>query len=319
MNILTIAFHVLVFPGLLFCVVLGLLLTGISRKLVARMQNRVGPPLLQPWYDFLKCCGKETIIPRHAKRQIFLAAPVVGFAALISAALFIPVMNYTAFSTGADLVVILYLLTMASVAMIVGAAASGSPFAGVGLSREMVAMISYELPFVLVLLAVGRAVGGETLLGCTFSLSAILDWQIANGPILFKWSMIPAALAMLFVIPCEIGMHPFDVAEAETELCEGTLAEYSGAPLGLFRLGTCVKVYLMTALFCALFLGGLSTGIAVLDIVIVALLCLVVTFVTISVPHAVCARFKVEQVFKFYWTVVAALAAVSLILVWLGL
>ena len=319
MNILTIAFHVLVFPGLLFCVVLGLLLTGISRKLVARMQNRVGPPLLQPWYDFLKCCGKETIIPRHAKRQIFLAAPVVGFAALISAALFIPVMNYTAFSTGADLVVILYLLTMASVAMIVGAAASGSTFAGVGLSREMVAMISYELPFVLVLLAVGRAVGGETLLGCTFSLSAILDWQIANGPILFKWSMIPAALAMLFVIPCEIGMHPFDVAEAETELCEGTLAEYSGAPLGLFRLGTCVKVYLMTALFCALFLGGLSTGIAVLDIVIVALLCLVVTFVTISVPHAVCARFKVEQVFKFYWTVVAALAAVSLILVWLGL
>ena len=319
MNVLSVAFHVLIFPGLLFCVVLGVLLSGISRKLVARMQNRVGPPVLQPWYDFLKCCGKETIIPRHAKRQIFLAAPVVGFAALISAALFIPVMNYTAFSTGADLVVILYLLTLASVAMMVGAAASGSPFAGVGLSREMVAMISYELPFVLVILAVGRVVGGESLLGCTFSLSAIMNWQAANGPLLFKWSMIPAALAMLFVIPCEIGMHPFDVAEAETEICEGTLAEYSGPPLGLFRLSTSVKVYLMTALFCALFLGGLSTGILVLDIVIVALLCLVVTFVTITVPHAVCARFKVEQVFKFYWTVVAALAAISLILVWLGL
>ncbi len=319
MNVLTVAFHVLVFPGLLFCVVLGVLLSGISRKLVARMQNRVGPPVLQPWYDFLKCCGKETIIPRHAKRQIFLSAPVVGFAALISAALFIPVMNYTAFSTGADLVVILYLLTLASVAMMVGAAASGSPFAGVGLSREMVAMISYELPFVLVMLAVGRVVGGESLFGCTFSLTAIMNWQAANGPLLFKWSMIPAALAMLFVIPCEIGMHPFDVAEAETEICEGTLAEYSGPPLGLFRLSTCVKVYLMTALFCSLFLGGLSTGIMVLDIVIVALLCLVVTFITITVPHAVCARFKVEQVFKFYWTVVAALAAVSLILVWLGL
>ena len=319
MNILMTAFHVLVFPGLLFCVVLGILLAGINRKLVARMQNRVGPPLLQPWYDFLKCCGKETIIPRHAKRQIFLAAPVVGFAALITATMFIPVMNYTAFSTGADLVVILYLLTLAGVAMIVGAAASGSPFAGVGLSREMVAMISYELPFVLVILAVGRVAGSESALGCTFSLGAILDWQIANGPMLFKWSMIPAALAMLFVIPCEIGMHPFDVAEAETEICEGTLAEYSGAPLGVFRLSTCVKMYLMTALFCALFLGGLSTGILVLDIVIVAALCLVITFITMSVPHAVCARFKVEQVFKFYWTVVSALAAISLILVWLGL
>lgn len=319
MNILIIAFHVLVFPGLLFCVVLGVLLAGINRKLVARMQNRVGPPLLQPWYDFLKCCGKETIIPRHAKRQIFLAAPVVGFAALISAALFIPVMNYSAFSAGADLVVILYLLTLASVAMIVGAAASGSPFAGVGLSREMVAMISYELPFVLVILAVGRVAGGESVLGCTFSLSAIMDWQIANGPMLFKLSMIPAALAMLFVIPCEIGMHPFDVAEAETEICEGTLAEYSGAALGVFRLSTCIKMYLMTALFCALFLGGLSTGIVVLDILIVAVLCLVITFITMTIPHAVCARFKVEQVFKFYWTIVAGLAAISLILVWLGL
>ena len=312
-------FHVLVFPGLLFCIVLGVLLTGIIRKLVARMQNRVGPPILQPWYDFLKCCGKETIIPRHAKRPIFLAAPVVGFAALISAALFIPVMNYSAFSTGADLVVILYLLTMTSVAMIVGAAASGSPFAGVGLSREMVAMISYELPFVLVLLAVGTVAGEGTILNCTFSLDIIKNWQIANGPMLFKWSMIPAALAMLFVIPCEVGAHPFDVAEAETEICEGTLAEYSGAPLGVFRLTHTVKAWVMTLLFCALFLGGLSTGILVLDIVIVAALCLVVGFITMAVPHAICARFKVEQVFKFYWTVVAGLALISLILVWLGL
>ncbi len=318
-DLLWTAFHVLVFPGLLFCVVLGVLLAGIDRKLVARMQNRVGPPLLQPWYDFLKCCGKETIVPRHAKRWLFLAAPVAGFAALITVSLFLPVMNYAAFSTGADLVVILYLLTLAGVAMIVGAAASGSPFAGVGLSREMVAMISYELPFVLVILAVGRVAGGDGPLGCTFSLGAIMDWQAANGPMLFKWSMIPAAIAMLFVIPCEVGMHPFDIAEAETEICEGTLAEYSGPPLALFRLSHCVRIYLMTALFCALFLGGLSTGVLVLDILIAAVLCLVVTFVTMSVPHAVCARFKVEQVFKFYWTVVAGLAAVSLILVWIGL
>lgn len=318
-DLLWTAFHVLVFPGLLFCVVLGVLLAGIDRKLVARMQNRVGPPLLQPWYDFLKCCGKETIVPRHAKRWLFLAAPVAGFAALITVSLFLPVMNYAAFSTGADLVVILYLLTLAGVAMIVGAAASGSPFAGVGLSREMVAMISYELPFVLVILAVGRVAGGDGPLGCTFSLGAIMDWQAANGPMLFKWSMIPAAIAMLFVIPCEVGMHPFDIAEAETEICEGTLAEYSGPPLALFRLSHCVKIYLMTALFCVLFLGGLSTGVLVLDILIVAVLCLAVTFVTMTVPHAVCARFKVEQVFKFYWTVVAGLAALSLILVWIGL
>ena len=318
-ELLMLIFHVLVFPGALFCIVIGFLLAGIDRKLVARMQNRKGPSLLQPVYDVLKCCGKETIVPRHARRGLFLGAPVVGFAALVTTALFIPVMSYSAFSTGADLVVILYLLTLTSVTMMVGAAASGSPFAGVGLSREMVAMISYELPFVLVLLAVGKVAGDGSLLGCTFSLEAIMNWQAANGPMLFKWSMIPAAIAMLMVIPCEIGMHPFDVAEAETEICEGMLAEYSGPPLAVFKLSHCIKMYVMTALFCALFLGGLSTGIVILDIIIVLVLCTVVTFVTMTVPHAVCARFKVEQVFKFYWTVVAGLAAISAILVWFGL
>lgn len=319
--LLTNLFYVLIFPGLLFCVLMGVLLSGLDRVWVARMQRRVGPPLLQPWYDFLKCCGKETIVPRHAKKAVYFAAPVVGFVALITITLFLPVVNgRPAFSGTADLVVILYLLTLVSVCMIVGASASGSPFAGVGLSREMVSMISYELPFVLVILAVSRAVlSTDGDLALTFSLQAIADYQAANGPLIAHWSLIPAAIAMLFVIPCEVGMHPFDIAEAETEICEGTLAEYSGPPLAVFRLTHMVKMYIMTALFCVLFLGGLSTGIVVLDVVIFILFCVILTFITMSLPHAACARFKVEQVFKFYWTVVAGLAVVSLILVWLGL
>ena len=314
-------FHVLIFPGLLFCVVMGVLLSGLDRIWVARMQRRVGPPLLQSWYDFLKCCGKETIVPRHAKKAIYFAAPVVGFAALISISLFLPIAGgKPAYSGTADLVVILYLLTLVSVCTIVGASASGSPFAGVGLSREMVAMISYELPFVLVILAVSRAIlaPGDSL-NSIFSLQAIAEYQAANGPLITRWALIPAAIAMLFVIPCEVGMHPFDVAEAETEICEGTLAEYSGPPLAVFRLTHMVKMFIMTALFCVLFLGGITTGIAVLDVIIFVLFCLILTFLTMSLPHGACARFKVEQVFKFYWTVVAGLAALSLILVWLGL
>jgi NADH-quinone oxidoreductase subunit H len=318
-ELLMLIFHVLVFPGALFCIVIGCLLAGIDRKLVARMQNRKGPPLLQPVYDVLKCCGKETIVPRHARRGLFLGAPVVGFAALITTALFIPVMRYTAFSTGADLVVILYLLTLTSVTMMVGAAASGSPFAGVGLSREMVAMISYELPFVLVLLAVGKVAGDGSLLGCTFSLQAIMEWQAANGSMLFKWSMIPAALAMLMVIPCEIGMHPFDVAEAETEICEGMLAEYSGAPLGVYKLSHAIKMLTLTSLFVALFLGGIGTGIVIVDALILFAVCVVLTAVCISLVHAITARLKIEQIFKYYWTVVSGLALISLVLAWYGL
>ena len=317
--------QLLIFPGLLFCVVFGVLMAGIDRKLVARMQRRVGPPILQPWYDFVKCCAKETIIPRCAKKAIFIGAPYLGLACLIVIALFIPVGSYgSAFTAGADLVVILYLLTIAGVTLIIGASSTGSPYAGVGLSREMVAMISYELPFVLVLLAVGRVAGADSGLGCTFSLSTIAAYQAANGPLIAHWALIPAAIAMLLVIPCEVGSHPFDIAEAETEICEGALTEYSGHPLGVFRLSHYVKMYIMTALFCAMFLGGITVGLAgtvgvVVDVLIFLVLCGVVSFICMTLPHAVCARLRVEQVFKFYWTVVAGLAALSLVMVWAGL
>ena len=317
--------QLLIFPGLLFCVVFGVLMAGIDRKLVARMQRRVGPPILQPWYDFVKCCAKETIIPRCAKKAIFIGAPYLGLACLIVIALFIPVGSFgSAFTAGADLVVILYLLTIAGVTLIIGASSTGSPYAGVGLSREMVAMISYELPFVLVLLAVGRVAGADSGLGCTFSLSTIAAYQAANGPLIAHWALIPAAIAMLLVIPCEVGARPFDIAEAETEICEGALAEYSGHPLGVFRLSHYVKMYIMTALFCAMFLGGITVGLAgtvgvVVDVLIFLVLCGVVSFICMTLPHAVCARLRVEQVFKFYWTVVAGLAALSLVMVWAGL
>ena len=312
MEILFAILRILFFPGLLFVAVGGLLLSGIDRKVLSRMQRRVSPPIVQPFYDFFKLMGKETIIPHHANRTVYLWAPVVGMVSLAVTMLFIPICGFSAFSGTADLLVVLYLLTIPAVCLIVGGSASGSPFAGVGISREMVAMMSYELPLVLVLLSVARQVG-------SLSLQDIAAYQAANGCLLFHWSMIPAALALLLVIPAEAGCHPFDVAEAETEICEGPLAEYSGAPLGVFKLNHAMKLFVLTALFCALFLGGITSGIAPVDVLIVFALCAVVMIVCVTLLHGICARLRVEQVFKFYWTVVTGLALVSLILAWFGL
>ena len=162
-TILTNAWSVLVFPGLLFAVVVGLLLAGIDRKILARMQKRKGPPILQPTYDFFKLMGKETIIPHAANRKAFLIAPVLGFVSLVVLMLFIPVFGYSPFSTNGDLIIVLYLLTIPAGALIVGGSASGSPYAGIGISREMVTMMAYELPLVVVLLTVAKKVGGESL------------------------------------------------------------------------------------------------------------------------------------------------------------
>jgi len=308
--------YILIFPGFLFCFVIGMLLCGIDRKIVARMQKRVGPPVLQPFYDFFKLCGKETIIPAAASKTTFLAAPLVGLAALVVLQLFIPIHGFSAFSGMADIIVILYLLLIPAMAAMLGGAASGSPYAGIGLSREMVTIIACELPLVMVLLAVGKVVGGDAV---TFSFSKIANYQIANGSLITHASLIPAAIAMLLIIPGETGNHPSDTAEAETEICEGLLAEYSGAPLAVYKLTHCVKVLTLTSFFAALFLGGIGTGIVVVDALILVAICIVLTIVSISFVHAITARLKIEQVFKFYWTIVTGLALISLVLAWYGL
>ena len=140
-----------------------------------------------------------------------------------------------------------------------------------------------------------------------------------HGSLITKISMLPAAVAMLLIIPGETGNHPFDAAEAETEICEGLLAEYSGAPLGVYKLSHAIKMLTLTSLFVALFLGGLGTGIVALDGIILFLLCVVLTAVSISFVHAITARLKIEQIFKFYWTLVTGLALISLVLAWYGL
>ena len=178
-------------------------------------------------------------------------------------------------------------------------------------------MLGYELPLVMVLLTVAKKVGGTSM---TFALEEIAAWQIEYGCLLFKWSMIPAALAFLLIIPAEVGTQPFDVAEAETEICEGPLIEYSGAPLAVFKLNTAIKMFVMTALFSVLFLGGIDLGqYWLLGGALLFVISAVLTVCCMTFIHAFTARLKVEHLFKFYWTVVAGLAFVSLVLVWFGL
>ncbi len=316
MIILRYIFCALIFPGALFTVLVGWLLAGLDRKVIARMQRRIGPPVMQPVYDFFKLLGKENIVPATANALAYKLAPMLSFVSLSLIMLFIPIFSFSAASTSADLIVILYLITIPGVALIIGGSSTGSPYGAVGISREMVTMMSYELPFVLVLLAVAKKAGGDTLV---FNLLLIDAWQVENGCMILHWSMIPAALAFLLVIPAEVGTQPFDVAEAETEICEGPLCEYSGPPLAVFKLGTCMKMFIMSALFTALFFGGIRTGFVLTDIIVFVLICVIVTLICITTVHAVTARLRIQHLFVFYWKYVSVLALVSLVLVWFGI
>ena len=92
-----------------------------------------------------------------------------------------------------------------------------------------------------------------------------------------------------------------------------------GGPLAVFKLTNSIKLLTMTSLFTALFLGGIGVGIPAVDALIMFAFSVIITIVTVSLVHAVTARLKIEQVFKYYWTIVTALALVSLVMAWYGL
>ena len=311
--------YLILFPGFIFTIIMGLLISGIDRKIVARMQRRRGPKIIQPFYDIVKLIGKDTIVPRNASSRLFIIAPIIALVSICIVPILFPIYNHvTLFEGTADIVVIIYLLIIPSVAMIVGGIASGSPFASIGISREVVSMIAYELPLITSVLAVCKKAGMISGEGVIYSLSKIASVQEANGSFIFSISLLPAALAFLMILPAKIGSSPFDVAEAETELCEGPLVEYSGLQLGLFKLTHKIKAYVITALFVVLFLGGIgisNTNFFLLNTLIRIVLSIVISILFLSVVRGVIGRYNSNQMFKFYWIVPTILALLSYILV----
>lgn len=325
MEILKQLLYLLIFPGFVFSTVVGLFLAGLDRKIVARMQRRRGPKITQPFYDFIKLIGKDTIIPRNASGRLFLFAPIIALVGISIIPIFIPIYNQSFVSSTADIIVIIYLLVIPVASMIMGGMASASPLASIGVSREVVSMIAYELPLIITLLAVCKKTGAILGYGTSYSLKLISEAQQLSGSFMFTVALLPAAIALLMILPAKIGVSPFDVAEAETEICEGPLAEYSGLQLGLFKLTHNIKIYVMTALFVALFLGGvgINTGIVWIDLIvntiIMLLLVTIISILSLSVVRGLMGRYKTHQMFKFYWTVPTILSLLSYALVSLKL
>lgn len=320
MDMMKLLFNVLIFPGGLFAIALSLLLTGVDRKVYARLQRRVGPPVYQQYLDIIKLSQKEILVPRTANFTAFRFAPLVGFAGMLTAIAIIPVTGvYSGLYQSGDLLVLLYLLALPALAMMIGASASGSPYSSVGLSREMTMMLAYEIPLVIVLLTVGMRVGmasGET---AVFSLSKIVNFQLNNGALLFDLPMLPALLAFLCCIPGTIGVVPFDIPEAETEITEGTILEYSGMGLAMFKLTGGLKILVMGALTVALFFPSGISDFWLVNLLWFILKCSLLCFFTITLVRATRARMRLDQAFKFYLLFPTGLALISLVLTLLSI
>lgn len=313
--------HMCIFPGGVFALVIGFLFKGLDRRVEARLQRRVGPPLVQPWLDTAKLLTKETLIPRTACRQAFLMAPVVGFAGMAVCAAFIPVPGvFNGLYNMGDLLVLFYLLPIPAIAVMMGGSASSSPFGAVGFSREMIIMLAYETPLLMILLAtamlVGKSLNGGDW-GAEFSLLKIVEWQQVNGSLGFNPVMIPAFLAYLIFLPGTMGVPPFDIPEAETEIVEGPLLEYGGPLLALFHVGSALKTFVVLGLGVAMFFPGTLGDFWLVNLVWFVLKCLALMLISLTLVKSATGRYRIDQAFRFFVLVPTMLALCSLLLVWL--
>jgi NADH-quinone oxidoreductase subunit H len=297
-------FAFLIFPGFVFSSILGLFSTWVDRKVTARVQWRVGPPPLQPFYDFLKLMGKETLLPESGNRVVFLAAPVVSLASVTLVSMILWLANLTGSTFVGDLIVVVYLLLIPSLSLILGGMASGNPLATTGASREMKLILAYELPFLICLAVVILKSG----LGITLE-------SVARNPSITSVSGALAAVISLLCVQAKLGFTPFDVAEAETEIMSGPYIEYSGAPLALFKLSQAILLCALPVFLITVFLGGIHLagwGILWFLLEYVAILALIVVIKNTN------PRIRIDQAVRFFWRYLTPIAIVAFLLAAIG-
>lgn len=302
----------LVFPGLLFASLIGLLYIGIDRKVGAHMQNRIGPPIWQEFLDVGKLLSKEDITPAAAQTSVFTAAPLVALGAAVTVMLLLPITSaQPALKTVADLIVIIYLLNIPAICLMLGGYSSGSPFGAVGAGRYVVQLFSYEFIFILAIIAVVVRVGDITL-------PTIVGYQVQQGWLVLDWRLLPAVIAALIAAQGKLLRVPFDIPEAHTEIVAGPLTEYSGPRLAIWRLAYDVETIVVAGLLAALFFGGPTAwvigSIKIPGIVDFLIKILAIVLLTTTLRN-IMARLRIDQALKFFWTYVALLAIISLVLV----
>lgn len=276
------------------------LFEGIVRKLTAKVQSRMGPPVIQPYYDIIKLLGKENL---NVGNWAFTLAPMMSFAAVLSVICFFPLGYKSNFVIQyADVITIIYLLVLGGVAILIGALASKNTFALMGASREMVTMIMVEP--VLAMTFIVCAVRTKSL-----GIDQVLFSVIKDG---YSWSLIAMLVLYIMALMAFIGKLPFDIAEAEQEILEGPFVEYSGPNYALFKYAMMIKQMFYAALFVMVFIPFFYTGIYPLDIII-QLAEIAVVYVFIALISSTNPRLRIDQAVKYYTVLIAlSLGAVGL-------
>lgn len=297
--------------GMLQAVLLLLLtplMTGISRQIRAKMHSRKGPGVLRDYYDLIKLLKRQEVSPAGSG-FVFRMMPFVLVGTMLVVASTLPILlKGSPVGAAADMITLIYLFAMFRFFFSLSGLDSGSPFAGLGASRELVIGVLVEPILMLALLVAALTAGTTNIGGISASFSQSWGGSAPTATLL-------AFIACAFAIFIEMGKIPFDYPEAEQELQEGPLTEYSGVAFAMVKLGIGLKQVVVLSLFISIFLPFGSVdgfGLSLIFALVAFLVKLLVLFSLACIFENTLARgrFLLTSRLTWMWFSLAVLAIV---------
>lgn len=264
----------------------GGLMAGIDRKITARMQGRVGPPLLQPFYDVYKLTRKQTAIVNKAEQYF-----VIFFLVFM-------IFTGTLFFWGGDILLVVFAFTLTSIFLVMAAYSTNSPFSSIGADRELLQMMSYE-PMV-ILMAVG-------MYQCKGSF-AVSDLVSGSFPAIIYLPGI--FIGFIFILAIKLRKSPFDISTSHhghQELVKGITTEFAGKTLAMVEVAHWYESVLIYGLVYIFFAWDSPFS------MLIALGCTVGIFLIELLIDNVSARVKWQLVIKGSWIICGILGFLNII------
>lgn len=303
----------------IIALIIGIFFLGLSRRIMARIQWRYGPPIAQPIIDIIKLFNQGSI----SHGGIFNLGIILSLASSMAVVLFLPLGQISPLSSSGGLLVILYIILLEPLGIALSGGEAANPNTSIGISRKFILALGYEVPLLLTLLTVMTYYK-------TISIVEIVTIQQNSGWSITSLPLILSGIAYLLILPAILGLRPFDFARAPQEISSGPMVEYSGKFLALLTMQHAFGLFIGIALFVNLFLSGFGNIFAPLErllssinlsyittflTVITFFLKMLIVFILVVFINAAYPRLRIEQAIKYLWKWPTLFAFAGLVIV----
>ncbi len=288
---------IIFYPFIAFFI--GIFFMGYSRKFNARVQRRYGPPWIQPLFDISKLMSKRTNISHGYMHDIAILMLLGG---TLLTLMFIPVPGFNYFTKYGDMLVIMYIILIPSLGMALGVGETANPNGSIGISRALMLLAGYDIPFALSFI-------GMAMLNHTTSLYGLIKIQQAGG--IATWGIVTnplLALAALFSLQGMMGEKPFEVYIAPHEIATGPMTEMGGKFLGMMFIQHAINIFIELTIFTNLFLGGAMNWV---ELIVKQF----IVFTIILSVNVVFGRYRIDDAVRFMWKIPVPLAVLGILFI----